>query len=139
MDGLRHGRDVAAVRLRCSHRGGSCRDPIGAGRQTEAWNRGDLDAYMEGYARDDQTMFVGSTVTRGWQTVRDRYRAKYDTVAKMGTLAFSDLALRPLSPLDVLVTGAWELMRQGDHPQGRFTLLFHRTAVGWRIVYDHSS
>lgn len=107
--------------------------------QAAAWNRGDIDGYMEGYARGDDTMFVGTTVNRGWQTVRDRYRTKYDTPAKMGKLDFSDLALRPLGSDDVVVTGAWELTREADKPHGRFTLIFHRTAAGWRIVYDHSS
>ena len=107
--------------------------------QSAAWNRGDIDAYMSGYARSDDTMFVGTDVTRGWTKVRDRYKAKYDSRAKMGTLAFSDLDLRPLGNDDVVVTGAWKLTRQKDTPHGRFTLIFHRRPEGWRIVYDHSS
>jgi ketosteroid isomerase-like protein len=47
--------------------------------QAAAWNRGDVDAYMAGYARSDDTMFVGTDVTRGWTKVRDRYKAKYDS------------------------------------------------------------
>lgn len=107
--------------------------------QTAAWNRGDIDDYMAGYASSDETMFVGTDVTRGWTKVRDRYKAKYDSRAKMGTLAFSDLDLRPLGGDDVVVTGAWKLTREGDTPHGRFTLIFHRRPEGWRIVYDHSS
>jgi ketosteroid isomerase-like protein len=107
--------------------------------QAAAWNRGDIDAYMAGYAQSDETMFVGTDVTRGWTKVRDRYKAKYDSRAKMGTLVFSDLDLRPLGSDDVVVTGAWKLTRDADTPHGRFTLIFHRRAEGWRIVYDHSS
>jgi len=107
--------------------------------QVAAWNRGDIDAYMAGYANSDATMFVGTDVTRGWTKVRDRYKAKYDSAAKMGTLAFSDVDLRPLGEDDVVVTGAWKLTRATDAPHGRFTLIFHRRAEGWRIVYDHSS
>src|ERR687889_1557769 len=60
--------------------------------QAAAWNRGDVTGYMEGYAKEEATTFVsGDTVTRGWQTVHDRYRARYDTREKMGTLAFSEL------------------------------------------------
>ena len=69
----------------------------------------------------------------------ERYQKKYDSRAKMGTLAFSDLELRPLGVDDVVATGAWTLTRQSDAPHGRFTLIVHRTAAGWRIVYDHSS
>ena len=107
--------------------------------QAAAWNRGDIDAYMAGYAQSDDTMFVGTDVTRGWTKVRDRYKAKYDSRAKMGTLVFSDLDLRPLGNNDVVVTGAWKLTREADTPHGRFTLIFHRRPEGWRIVYDHSS
>jgi ketosteroid isomerase-like protein len=107
--------------------------------QANAWNRGDIAGYMDGYARGDKTMFVGSDgVTRGWQTVFDRYKAKYDTPAKMGKLDYSDLELRRAGE-DVIVTGAWALARQSDNPHGRFTLIFQRTSAGWRIVYDHTS
>jgi len=107
--------------------------------QVAAWNRGDIDIYMAGYEKSDDTMFVGTDVTRGWTKVRDRYKAKYDSRAKMGTLVFSDLDLRPLGSEDVVVTGAWKLTRDADTPHGRFTLIFHRGPEGWRIVYDHSS
>jgi len=107
--------------------------------QAAAWNRGDIDAYMAGYANSDDTMFVGTDVTRGWTKVRDCYKAKYDSRAKMGTLFFSDVDLRPLGSDDVVVTGAWKLTRDADTPHGRFTLIFHRRTEGWRIVYDHSS
>jgi ketosteroid isomerase-like protein len=107
--------------------------------QAAAWNRGDIDAYMAGYAQSDDTMFVGTDVTRGWTKVRDRYKAKYDSRAKMGTLVFSDLDLRPVGSDDVVVTGAWKLTREADTPHGRFTLIFHRRTEGWRSVYDHSS
>ena len=60
--------------------------------QAAAWNRGDIDGFMTGYAPSPTTTFVsGDEVTRGWQTVRDRYAKKYDSREKMGTLTFSDL------------------------------------------------
>ena len=108
--------------------------------QAAAWNRGDVTGYMEGYAREDATTFVsGDTITRGWQTVHDRYRARYDTRAKMGTLAFSELEIKPLSEFYMMAVGRWQLTREADTPHGRFTLIFRRTAAGWRIVHDHTS
>ena len=108
--------------------------------QAKAWNRGDIDGYMNGYARDEETEFVsGEAVTRGWQTVRDRYAAKYDSREKMGALSFSELKIEPLSSAAAFVTGRWELVRNEDKPHGCFTLLFRRTSDGWRIVYDHTS
>ena len=108
--------------------------------QAAAWNRGDVAGYMEGYAKEEATTFVsGGSVTRGWQTVLDRYRARYDTREKMGTLAFSELEFRPLSEFYIMATGRWQLTRAGDAPGGRFTLIFRRTGAGWRIVHDHTS
>ena len=108
--------------------------------QAQAWNRGDIGGYMEGYAREDATTFVsGDTVTRGWQTVMDRYKRNYDTREKMGTLAFTELEFKPVSDSYVLAIGRWQLTRAGDAPRGRFSLLFRRTPAGWRIVHDHSS
>jgi ketosteroid isomerase-like protein len=108
--------------------------------QAAAWNRGDVAGYMEGYAKEEATTFVsGDTVTRGWQTVHDRYKARYDTREKMGTLAFSELEFKPLSEFYLMATGRWQLTRASDTPRGRFTLIFRRTAAGWRIVHDHTS
>src|SRR6266702_8708495 len=66
--------------------------------QQDAWNRGQVEEFMNGYWRSDQTVFVsGDEVTRGWQKVLDRYETKYSDHAKMGTLTFSDLEITPLS------------------------------------------
>jgi beta-aspartyl-peptidase (threonine type) len=108
--------------------------------QVAAWNRGDVDGFMNGYARSGATEFVGGDkLTRGWQTVRDRYKKKYDSREKMGTLRFSELKITPLSSDAALVIGRWRLMLKSDQPHGRFTLLFRRTPEGWRIVHDHTS
>ena len=110
------------------------------GAQQTAWNRGDIDAFMEGYARSDSTTFVSEDkVTRGWQTVRDRYKKKYSDRAKMGTLKFSNLEITPLGADSAVALGGWKLKRAKDQPHGRFTLIFRKTADGWRIVHDHTS
>lgn len=108
--------------------------------QETAWNRGDLEGFMNGYARADKTTFVsGDEVTRGWQTVLDRYKKKYSDREKMGTLSFSDLEVTPLAADAAVVLGRWQLKRAKDNPAGRFTLIFRRTPDGWRIVQDHTS
>jgi uncharacterized protein (TIGR02246 family) len=108
--------------------------------QQEAWNRGDIDGFMNGYARSASTVFVSEdTIRRGWETVRERYRKKYSDRAKMGTLTFSDLEIALLSPDAAVVLGRWRLERAKDRPHGRFTLIFKRLPEGWRIVHDHTS
>lgn len=108
--------------------------------QRDAWNRGDIPGYMDGYARSADTVFIsGDSVTHGWQTVLQRYQKGYDTREKMGVLTFSELAFNQLSKDAVTVTGRWHLQRTGDEPHGRFTLIFRHTKAGWRIVHDHTS
>lgn len=108
--------------------------------QTDAWNRGNIEGFMEGYARSAEITFVsGDTITRGWQTVHDRYKKNYDSREKMGTLTFSDLETSVLSNDVAATIGRWHLQRAGDQPQGWFTLVFRRTRQGWRIIHDHTS
>jgi beta-aspartyl-peptidase (threonine type) len=108
--------------------------------QQEAWNRGDIDEFMNGYWRSEETAFVsGDEVTRGWQKVLDRYQKNYSDRSKMGMLTFSDLQITPLSEDAAVALGAWKLKRAKDQPHGRFTLIFRRLPEGWKIVHDHTS
>jgi ketosteroid isomerase-like protein len=108
--------------------------------QRDAWNRGDLEGYMDGYDRSPDTEFVGGdSISRGWQTVLDRYKRNYNSREKMGVLTFSDVEVTMLSKDAALVLGRWRLKRASDEPHGTFSLLFRRKKAGWRIVHDHSS
>ena len=108
--------------------------------QSDAWNRGDIDGFMQGYWRSDKLVFIsGENVTRGWQPTRDRYKKSYDSREKMGTLTFSNLEFTILSKDAAVVLGSWELKRTKDNPKGKFTLTFRKLKEGWRIVMDHTS
>lgn len=108
--------------------------------QVVAWNRGDIEGFMAGYWRSEETVFVsGDSLTRGWQTVLARYKKNYDSREKMGTLTFSDLEITPIGSDAAVATGRWRLQRAQDEPHGRFTLIFRKTRQGWRIVHDHTS
>ena len=108
--------------------------------QCAAWNRGDIEGFMDGYERSEKTVFVGGdNVTRGWQTVLARYKKNYDSREKMGTLTFSDLEITSLGNDGALVLMRWHLQRAKDEPHGRSTLIMRRTKQGWKIVHDHSS
>jgi ketosteroid isomerase-like protein len=105
--------------------------------QQAAWNRGDIEGFMDGYERADATTFVsGEELMHGWQTVLERYKQRYNSREQMGTLTFSELAITPISPLFALADGRWQLTRAHDTPRGRFTLIFHRINNDWRIIHD---
>jgi ketosteroid isomerase-like protein len=108
--------------------------------QQDAWNRGDIDAFMNGYSRSASTVFISEDeVRRGWETVRERYHVKYSDRAKMGMLSFADIDVTMLSPDAAVVLGRWQLKRGNDESHGRFTLIFKHLPEGWRIVHDHTS
>jgi ketosteroid isomerase-like protein len=108
--------------------------------QSAAWNRGDIEAFMEGYARTEDLRFAsGGTVTRGWATTLARYQQRYPDKAAMGTLTFSDIEITVLAPDAALAFGRWKVLREKDAPQGLFTLTLKKSPSGWRIIHDHTS
>jgi ketosteroid isomerase-like protein len=110
--------------------------------QVAAWNRGDIPGFMEGYDKSESTTFVGTEITKGHAEVLARYLKKYPTREKMGTLRFSDIEMRMLGADYASVIGRFHLDRAADaggEASGIFTLLFHRTGQGWKVILDHTS
>ena len=110
--------------------------------QVLAWNRGDIPAFMNGYDNSESTAFIGATITKGHAQVLSSYLKRYPTREKMGTLRFTDLEIRPLGPDYASVLGRFHLDRSteaGGEASGIFTLLFHKTRQGWKIILDHTS
>ena len=110
--------------------------------QQAAWNRHDLEGFMQGYWKsEDLTFFSGANVAHGWNAALDRYRKRYQSESReMGRLDFGDLQIEILGSDAAFVRGAWHLtMSDGKTPHGIFTLVLRRFAEGWRIVHDHTS
>ncbi len=109
-------------------------------RQAEAWNAGDLPAFVSDYLDAPRLRFVsGGSALYGADDLLARYQQNYPDRAAMGTLRFSDLDVRVLSPDFAFVFGRYNLTRENDAPTGLFTLLVERTAEGWRVSHDHTS
>jgi len=108
--------------------------------QTETWNRGDINGFMQTYWKSDSLQFVGRTgVVWGWQQTLDNYKKRYPDKAAMGTLLFDIIEVRRLSETYYYVTGKWQLQRTADAPSGYYTLLLRRIDGAWKIVSDHTS
>jgi ketosteroid isomerase-like protein len=108
--------------------------------QTAAWNRGDVEGFMNGYWNSDQTEFVSADgVSRGWRALLERYRRSYPDRKAMGHLTFSGLEVRVDCPTAAYAVGEFHLQRENDNPSGVFTLDFRKFPEGWRIVVDHTT
>lgn len=108
--------------------------------QAKAWNRGDVEGYMQTYWKSDSLLFIGkSGVHRGWEETLANYKKGYPDTAAMGRLSFELIEVRRLSPEYFYVVGKWMLDRSIGNLSGHFDLLIRRIRGHWKIVSDHSS
>jgi ketosteroid isomerase-like protein len=109
-------------------------------RQVAAWNRGDLEGFMQTYWKSPRTAYLGSEgIERGWQSVLKRYRRRYPGRQKMGKVSFSELEIHMLSADSAFILGHWRLERTGGNLGGVFSLVVRKFSEGWKIVLDHTS
>ncbi|TPV97255.1 MAG: nuclear transport factor 2 family protein [Myxococcales bacterium FL481] len=107
--------------------------------QAAAWNRGDIDGYMQGYARRPDLLFAsGGSITRGWQPARNGYVERYGP-GRMGHLEFTFEEVTPLSTDAGIVVGRYHLRDSPRAGDGVFTLILRRDSSGWAITHDHTS
>ncbi|MEO5684015.1 MAG: DUF4440 domain-containing protein [Chitinophagaceae bacterium] len=108
--------------------------------QTVSWNKGDIDAFMNGYWRNDSLLFVGKTgITYGYTNTLNNYKTNYSDREQMGRLFFDIMQVKKISPEYYWVLGKWFLKRSVGDVGGHYTLLFRKIKGRWQIVADHSS
>ncbi len=109
--------------------------------QSEDWNKGDINAFMEGYWKSDKLQFIGSRgVTYGWQQTLDNYKKAYPDTAAMGKLSFELIDVTAQSRKVVSVTGKFMLARKEmDDLEGHFLLIVKKIKGKWLIIADHTS
>jgi ketosteroid isomerase-like protein len=108
--------------------------------QVAAWNRGDLEGFMQTYWKSPKTAYLGPNgIQRGWQSVLDRYRRAYPNPQAMGKTTFSDLEITMLAPDAAVVLGHWHLERASGNLGGVFSLVLRKFPQGWQIILDHTS
>lgn len=108
--------------------------------QTKNWNKGNIEAFMQGYWHSDSLLFVGKNGPKyGYKTTLENYKKSYPDTATMGKLSFEILKVEKLSPDRYFVLGKWMLKRSIGDVSGYYTLLFRKINNQWVIIADHSS
>lgn len=116
--------------------------------QSDAWNKGDIPAFMQAYEDSSDTTFIGTSLRKGFQPIRQRYELAYTNREQMGKLTFKDVEVRLLSGSCgktefAIVTGTFHLDRtkkgEATKDEGIFSLVWRKGPNGWKIVLDHTS
>lgn len=108
-------------------------------QQEQAWNSGDIDAFMKGYWRSDSLMFVGKNgIKYGWQTTLENYKKSYPDRSTMGKLSFTIEKLE-VENQTAFMLGKWNITRDSGNIGGYFTLYWKKIDGNWVIVLDHTS
>jgi len=109
-------------------------------QQTETWNRGDINGFMQTYWQNDSLMFIGKDgVTWGWKNTLERYKKGYPDKETMGQLSFEVIQMKKLPAEYFFVVGKWMLKRNAGDLSGYYNLLMKRIKGQWKIIADHSS
>ena len=106
----------------------------------DAFNRGDLKGHLALYD-EDVTFMTKEGPRPGIEPIEKAFREHYFKDGQpIQQLRFEQLAVRRLNEGAAIATARWALAGGGQPEQsGWFTLVWLRTAAGWRAVHDHSS
>lgn len=110
-----------------------------------AWNRGDLNGFLNAYDPGSGTTFVGRNgVLRGRDAIRATYTKSYAAQFAPGgrrdSLSFENVQIDLLAP-DVANVIAYYRLTRGDSTTGHgpTSLVMRHAGANWLIIHDHSS
>ena len=108
-------------------------------QSAEAWNKGDLDHFMELY--DSAATFMMPSGPVGITGMKENYqKGFFNGNMPKQNLRYDDMVVRPLGKDYALLTGKFTLYGNGvKERSGRYSLIFIHTNAGWKILHDHSS
>lgn len=110
--------------------------------QEEAWNKGSIDEFMNGYWESKELRFVSgkSGIRYGYEETLNGYKKAYPDKSQMGILTFTLINVEKISKKSALVIGKWALDREKEEDlEGHFSLIWKKIKGQWVIVVDHSS
>ncbi len=110
--------------------------------QENAWNAGNLDAYLDHFKDAKDTEAVLNGPVRGLANIRSAYHANFPNKEAMGQLEQTEVEVRELGPNFALATGRYKLLRSkhsGGDAQGTFTEIFEKTDAGWQLIFSETT
>jgi hypothetical protein len=114
-------------------------------RGTSSWNAGDLAGFLNCYEQSPYTSYLsGAQVVVGYAAIENMYATRIGALgaAGMGTLRMSLLRVALLGAQHAHVIGRFLVTHEevvGGSESGIFSAVLHNSAIGWRIIADHTS
>ena len=104
----------------------------------DGWNRRDLSAYMEVYARGASTTYVSKgSVLHGYEAIKTKFAERL-AGSDTGHLTFETLDFRLLGKDWASLVGRYDIaLSSGDRQSGSTALLFQWSMGRWYLVVDH--
>ena len=105
--------------------------------QDDAWNKGDIDGFMNGYWPSEELRFAsGGNVVRGYAATLARYKVSYPGREGMGELTTSDYEIDILSEDAAIAHGSWKVTTAEGSSDGLYTIVLRKMDGQWLIVSD---
>ena len=104
-----------------------------------AWNRGDIEAYVQFYTPDDSCrMIYRSGITYGRDSILAFYKKNWPK-ERMGVLTLDQTTMEKVSNTYYFVTGRFTVVTGGETIRGRYSSLMKKVNGKWYIYTDHSA
>ena len=110
------------------------------GKMEVAWNRGDFQGYMQGFANPDVVFVSRGEFQKDWQGTLDHYIRDYGGAEeRRGKLHFFDIRIEMLGPDAAQLISRYRLDRPEDPQDGINTRLMRKRGGQWVIALNHVS
>lgn len=109
-------------------------------KMVDAWNRHDLDAYLDGFLRSDDILLVveGETI-RGWDLLSKAFHSGYPNPQEMGTVTVDRMQVQMLAPDLGFVLIWYSVVFPKKKQFGTDTVIVKKVSEGWREMISHTS
>jgi uncharacterized protein (TIGR02246 family) len=109
-------------------------------RMEAAWNRGDFEGYMAGFANPGVVFVSRGRIQDGWQETLNHYIRDYGGAPeRRGVLHFYDISVEVLGPDAAMLISHYRLQRPENPQEGINTRLMRKINGRWVIALNHVS
>jgi uncharacterized protein (TIGR02246 family) len=109
-------------------------------KASDAWNRHDLDGYLDAFWRSDAlVVVVEGEAVHGWNLLSKALHGGYPNPSEMGSLTLDRVQVQMLAP-DFAEVLDWDTITFPKKKEfGTATILMKKLPEGWRVVLMHTS